>query len=361
MRAIISPLFFRNELMMSINKIYLELTNRCNLDCSICFRKTWHESPLEITQQTLKNFNFQIKELPNLKSIVLGGIGEPLYSLFIENVILNLKDYELIITSNGTIGKKKLLQTIARNVNLLIISIDGSPQIHKKIRGSTLETVIINLKNIQDMVNKNKKNKLKLQVQFVASTENIQDIFKVMDLLDILGIDTLVVSNLLPQDYQDSQRILYTRYENKKIRNLFDKMRLYAYRKSLKLILPEYELRTERRCNFIENNSVYITAAGDVVPCYRFSHNSTEWIFGREKKIAKYSFGNINQKKLIDIWNSSSFADFRQMVYNNRYPSCTDCDLVEGCDMATNADYDCYGFEPSCADCLWSRKIIQCP
>ncbi|MNO01582.1 hypothetical protein D3C81_2217640 [compost metagenome] len=46
---------------------------------------------------------------------------------------------------------------------------------------------------------------------------------------------------------------------------------------------------------------------------------------------------------------------------NYMYPSCTDCDLRDACDFVKTSDIDCWGNEPSCADCLWSRRIVQCP
>lgn len=50
-----------------------------------------------------------------------------------------------------------------------------------------------------------------------------------------------------------------------------------------------------------------------------------------------------------------------ERVYNNRYPSCLDCDLVDGCDFVRTSEYDCYAIKPSCADCLWSRRFAICP
>lgn len=67
------------------------------------------------------------------------------------------------------------------------------------------------------------------------------------------------------------------------------------------------------------------------------------------------------ENSLEDIWNSKAYSQFRKTIYYNLYPSCIDCDLVEGCDMVKSTEVDCYGISPSCADCLWARKFVICP
>lgn len=63
----------------------------------------------------------------------------------------------------------------------------------------------------------------------------------------------------------------------------------------------------------------------------------------------------------MNIWNSLEYSNFRGRITNNLYPSCIDCDLVDGCDYAKNEKVDCYALSPSCGDCLWSRQFATCP
>jgi MoaA/NifB/PqqE/SkfB family radical SAM enzyme len=75
-------------------------------------------------------------------------------------------------------------------------------------------------------------------------------------------------------------------------------------------------------------------------------------VFKREKTVMKHSFGNLNENSIMDIWNSNEYSKFRDIVHNNQYPSCIDCDLVDGCDLVKDTITDCYTAAPSCADCL---------
>jgi len=42
------------------------------------------------------------------------------------------------------------------------------------------------------------------------------------------------------------------------------------------------------------------------------------------------------------------------------FPSSPDCDLRESCDFRERNE-GCWGWNPSCADCLWAQDIIRCP
>jgi len=342
---------------MSLKKIYLEITDECNLNCITCYRSNWTDTFFNMSTEIFEKFLKQIEDCPDLKTIVIGGIGEPLYFKNINNIIEKLKKYEIILTTNGTILDKTLLNTLTSYVNKIVFSIDGVNDTFEKIRGFELDEVIKNI----NLINKKKNNSLKLAVQFVLSKDNEKEIFKIIDLCSSLNISEIIISNILPQSKNDSEKILYTKHDNKYLKNLFNKIRNYSFLKGLEIKLPNIEIKTERRCDFIENDALFINSLGDIVPCYRLSHNGKEYVFGREKDVLKHSFGNILKKSIKEIYDSKEYTNFKNTIFNNRYPSCIDCDLVDGCDMVKDTEVDCYYVKPSCGDCLWARNIVFCP
>jgi len=346
---------------MGIKKLYLELTDRCNLDCEICYRKAWETPYSTMTKETFYKIYEEIMEMKDLKTIVLGGIGEPSLSPLIYEALEKLKDYEIIVTTNGTLMNNKLIDYYIKYLDTIVVSIDGVNEKFMEIRGTDIDRITGNLKRLNEAKNNAKTNTPKLHTQFVSSKDNIDHIFNVLELSKTLMADTVIISNLLPQIDINKDKILYTRYENKGMKEWLNKVRNYAFIRGMKIITPNVELKTERRCKFIDDNTAYITASGDVVPCYRFSHSYKEYVFGREKWVNKYAFGNVNDDTLINIWNSKDYSNFRSTIYNNLYSSCIDCDLVDGCDMVNFAEIDCFGTNPSCGDCLWSRNIVLCP
>lgn len=346
---------------MTIHKLYLELTNRCNLNCSICYRHSWDEKPQDMDREIFYKVLNEINGMKNLKSVVLGGIGEPTCAPLIYEAIEALGDYYLTLTTNAINIDDELSGLIAKYVNLFMVSVDGLHENYMKIRNTDLNAVINNIDRINTIKEKTGKSSPYLGLQLVLSMDNAGDILKMIDLADALKAHKLVLSNLLPQIRENTHKILYTRYENKYVKDLFKQAVKYSFNKGINLVLPNCELKTERRCSFVEEQAAFINAGGEMVPCYRLSHTYKEYVFGREKTVLKHSFGSLHEKHLIDIWESERYSRFRSVVSNNRYPSCIDCDYVEGCDLVKDTSCDCYTGSPSCADCLWSRKLIICP
>lgn len=346
---------------MSLEKVYMEITNQCNLNCNICYRSNWKEKIINMSYDLIDKCYNDIRKIDSIKTIVLGGIGEPMNHKLFNEVIDKYSDYNLILTTNGTLFNENINDKIVDKINKVVISVDGIKKTHEKIRNCNFDLILDNINSLNKHIKNKRLNNITISIQSVLSKENINELFDIIDLACALNISELIVSNLVPQNQLSANIITYSKYKNNEIMSLFNKARNYSFRKGLNVKFPNYELKTERRCNFIDNNSTYIKSNGDIVPCYRFSHHGKEFIFGREKYVNAFSFGNIIDKSLIDIWESKIYENFRKIVYNNHYPSCIDCDLSDGCDLAKNSDVDCYGIQPSCGDCLWSRRMVFCP
>jgi tungsten cofactor oxidoreducase radical SAM maturase len=346
---------------MSLKKLYLELSDRCNLNCNICYRQSFTDTPRDLDQELYARLIEDLKSIPTLETIVLGGIGEPTCAPNFVQVLKDLKNYQLILTTNGVDLPEVVLEAIVSYVSVVVISIDGMDDIFEKIRGVELRSVTETVNRLQKLKKSINNNTLQINLQCVLSKDNQDDALKLVDLAANLKVDGLIFSNLLPQLAENRDKILYTRYENKPMKLLYDALVIRSIRRGLKLTLAHRELKSERFCSFIEEESTFINADGDVIPCYRLSHGYKEYIFGREKQVLKHSFGNLKEKTLLSVWEGEQYTHYRDRVRNNRYPSCIDCDLVDGCAYVVDTTDDCWGGTPSCSDCLWSRRIIICP
>lgn len=346
---------------MPIKKLYLELTDKCNLNCKMCYRKSWEQDFCEMDEDMLIKLTDELKIHPELKEIVIGGIGEPTCSKHFRKALELLRDYKITVTTNGTLIDEELAEYFIKYVDVVTISIDGLFDIYKEIRGVNLDLIVENIRLLNRIKGKFSSKTPLIHIQFVLSSDNIKEIFKVMDLASDLKADKFIISNIIPQSLENKDAILYSRYENQNIKRLFNEVIVYSFRKGIKISIPNYELKTVRRCNFVKDSAVFICSSGDVSPCYRFSHSYTEYVFGREKQVQKFTFGNIKNDTLMNIWNSNQYNNFRERILNSLYPSCIDCDYVDGCDYVNNTETDCYAICPTCGDCLWSREFVQCP
>ena len=61
-----------------VEKIYIEVTTRCNFDCTTCICNSWEEKLGYMDPNVFKLLLEQMKQLPELKEVHFGGFGEPL-------------------------------------------------------------------------------------------------------------------------------------------------------------------------------------------------------------------------------------------------------------------------------------------
>ena len=318
---------------MPLRKLYLELTSACNLDCTLCYRRTWDEGPADMSVRTLTQLIQYAGESSGLKSVVLGGIGEPTLSPLFLQALSGFPGQEIIVTTNGIALNGKVLESLGENSSLVVFSVDGLFDTFRKIRKADLKTVLGSVKALIDLRRKAAGGLPKIEFQFVLSRENAADLTGVIDLAADNGVNTVTVSHLLPQDSGGALSIMYGRYGSEATRRLYDAVRNRALRRGVIVSLPPLELKTERHCRFAEEDAAYITARGEVAPCYRFSHNGTEFVFGRKKQVYRHIFGSVRDSPLDSLWTSREYSAFRRTLVENRYPSCPDCDLLEGCNM----------------------------
>lgn len=343
-----------------MKKVYLELTNRCNLDCLICYRKAWHEQTRDMSDEDLDLILEQLKTNKDIEKVVLGGIGEPTFAKHINRVIHELKDKELIMTSNGTIMSDDLVSSIVEHLDHLVISIDGTSEIFYRIRQFPLEGIMDNVKRIIDKKKLLKSSTPKISFQMVLTSDNMNEVDQVVELAALHGANQVIFSNIIPATIDDAYLAAYKLYDSEPLKSILASGTRKALHKGLEIKRPEVMLKTERRCRFIEEEAMIINMKGYIVPCYRLAHDGSEVVFGREKTLKAHEFGHVSDASLEELWNLKDYVDYRNMVYNNLYPSCMDCDLVDGCDMVKSSESDCYGSTPSCADCLWSRRVVYC-
>ena len=81
------------------SRLYVEVTNRCNLRCRTCVQyRGMPEAPRDLS---LEEVMWIAGQAPDLKSIVLHGIGEPLLNEELPLIIRKLKDKGVHVLFNS--------------------------------------------------------------------------------------------------------------------------------------------------------------------------------------------------------------------------------------------------------------------
>ncbi len=162
---------------------------------------------------------------------------------------------------------------------------------------------------------------------------------------------TLHLNNLIGRDEEvlnGVEKVL------KEVANLKQKL-------NLKIKLPRTNPHPKRNCDFLEEKCMFIGVDGEVSPCYFLWHSFTCYISGLKKSIKRWSFGNLNEKNPIEIFNSKPYQHFMESVLRYDFPYCYDCNFAL-CDLMELEEfiYDCYTNDVPCGACLWCGGLFYC-
>ncbi len=180
-------------------RVYIEPTNRCNLNCVTCIRNSWDEPLGEMNSAVFSRIVEGLKVFTPPPSVFFGGLGEPLAHSNIVDMVSRVKalgaSAELI--TNGTLLTKSLSkELIDAGLDMLWVSLDGAtPESYTDVRlGAALPEVLANLQEFRHARwAKHHPTVLDLLVQpqlgivFVAMKRNIADLPAVFGLANRLG------------------------------------------------------------------------------------------------------------------------------------------------------------------------------
>ena len=347
------------SLRPDVKKIYMEPTTSCNYSCITCIRHSWGDEIGHMPWSVFQKIITDMAELPDLKAVHFGGFGEPLSHPKIIEMITACKEmgYSVEMITNGSLLTAEVAtKLIEIGLDWIYISLDGPDEdCFSQIRpGASFEDVTCNIRMLQTLKKKINQLTPQLGIEFVATKTNFNKLSMMRGIVDDLGANRFIISNVLPYHESMKDEIIYNGDVN---------LEGFGWESPLLSIkaAPNFKLRTQRTCKFVEDKALVITHQGDVSPCYAFMHTYHCYIFGREKSMRAHNFGNVVNKSLQEIWSDPKYAVFRWTARNAQYPSCVDCRQADGCIMAQTNETDCWGNQPSCGDCLWARNIVVCP
>lgn len=368
-----------------LTKLYVEITTDCNLDCTMCERRTWGDEPFgamppEMFQSLMK----QVRAFPVPPVIHFGGYGEPTsHPQFLEFVRLAKETGAVVeMTTNGTLLTKKLAQALIElDMDRIVVSFDGvTPEVYADIRvHSSFKKVVSNFRELfrLKLRGKGRHSNPQVGIAFVAMKRNINDLPKLPTLATTIGAWDIQVSNVVPHYPEMEAEILY---DNALTSNAFRESRWIPT-----MSLPKMDLNSGTAdalgsvfdsrvsvswldstfsayndyCKFVQEGYAVVRRDGEVSPCLSLLHNHPIYLYGRRKDVVSYSLGNIARQPLREIWESPEYTEFRQKLRDFPFSPCTTCG---GCERFASNIEDCnHNDYPTCGGCLWAQGLVQCP
>jgi MoaA/NifB/PqqE/SkfB family radical SAM enzyme len=369
-------------------KVYIEPTNRCNLQCVTCIRNSWGEPLGEMAPATFARIIEGLRDFPSPPDFLFGGLGEPLSHPDIVEMVRQAKalgsSVELI--TNGMLLEKSLsMQLIDAGLDTLWVSLDGAtPECYGDLRlGALLPEVLANIRAFRNccwtapspISTSAYQIKPEIGIVFVAMKRNIHELPQLLNLATELGATRVLVSNVLPYTEEMNKDILYARslsdmaYKSSIFRLDLPKLLIDENtKKSLYLsmqarhsisLVRSHLWEGNNYCPFIENGATAIIWEGSLSPCLPLLHSHKSYFEGTERSCRRYVVGNINELSIEELWNKPEYLSFRERVQAFEFAPCTYCG---GCTFLWENEKDCLGNPfPTCGACLWAQGIIQCP
>ncbi len=345
----------------------LELTTKCNLNCTYCFRKFL--SSREITEIDLDIARAIIKKASKsgVKRIVLSGWGEPLTHPDILEVISAIKSsgMEVLLNTNGVLLEEYVRDIHRLRVDSLVVSIDSaSDEIYSKLRlGGDLYKIVHALQELRELRIRGPYTP-DLHIHFTVTKLNYACLTDVIKLAKDVGASHVVVSNVIPlsSDIEESLAC----YRDPSCTSSIEEVSYEAARLSLlygiSVLLPKFTTSvSERSCPFITKRAAFVRVDGLVTPCIYYSRRWSVTMNNITRELYPVVFGDLRTDELSEIWLSTSYVKFRVITYFMHEPSCLDCPLEHYCTLTLTNRYDCWGNSPTCAHCPYSRDIVRCP
>lgn len=249
---------------MKFNKIYIEITNKCNLNCKFCIK---NNRPKEVL--SFDNFKLIINKIKGYTEyIYLHIMGEPLLNPYINQMIkyANDNNIKVNITTNGY-----LINTL-KNVDIRQINI--SLHSFNKIYNKNLENY---LNDIFDFILKHPKTYISLRMWANSAYKN--NIIKILEQKYKATINCNKVKLSHNIFYEEEQEFIWPSLTN----NIYN------------------ECGT---CKALKTH-IGILVNGDIVPCCLDSNGSI-------------ILGNIFKNSLADIIESTKYKDMLN-GFNNNY------------------------------------------
>lgn len=365
-------------------RLYIEPTSFCNLNCEMCFRKSWiGESFGNIRAEAVLEMMDGALFRDGVETVFFGGMGEPLIHPRIFEMIAAAKERGKrveIITNGTSLKRKNAERLVALGVDEVWVSIDSfDPEGYGKIQvGSSFGEVVQNLQAFNEV---REGSASKLGLTFVVMKSNILQLTAFEDFADFIRADDVNISNMIPNTPEmESETLAYqTIFEDYIHPHYYDKATktVAMFRMTeddllenpgIEKLLDSYRtllwkgqpiLRRENSCKFITEGQCFLRWDGEVMPCMGLLHSANTCLHGTVRTVMSHSFGNIYEKSFTEIWNSEPYRHFRERVAAFNFAPCTTCG---GCLRREGTADDCISSDgPVCGACLWGQGVAKCP
>lgn len=331
-------------------ELQIEVTGACNLRCRMCLVRYAPAVGRREGALDYEQFVALIDSLPRVRKVTLQGLGEPLLSPHLEQMVGHVaaRGAEVGFNSNGVLlSAPRARVLIEAGLSWLHVSLDGaSATTYENVRHGPglrprpgqFEQVVANLRRLVALREQLGAAAPRIQIVFVAMRRNVDELPALCELAADIGVDELWVQNLSHdfgdaapetgygelQEYVREEALFGAGAGHERAVAVFAAAAARAAELGLRLRLPRLVQRPENRaagqagCSW-PWESAYVTHRGEVQPCCM--------VMGSDRA----TLGNLHEQPFAEVWASASYREFRQRLLGEDPPEvCRGCSLYHG-------------------------------
>lgn len=322
--------------------LQLEITSACNLRCQMCLVR--YRPPINKIDGAMPLPLFQkiVDGLPELEKLTLQGLGEPLLSPYLLDMVAYAKAHGVRVgfNSNATLLTRRIADRLVDlGLDWLHVSIDGaSAPTYEGIReGASFRKVAEHLTGLAAARRAAGRPLPWIRAVFVAMRRNVTELPDLVREIAGWGVDELRVQNLA-HSFDDTDptgryaeiraftasEALWGPGDDVAVGAAFDAARRVAGAVGVRLRLPEVSPRPgvrpvgEAGCSW-PWDAAYVTSQGLVQPCCM--------VMGDDR----VCLGDLTEAGFAEIWWGPAYREFRRALLGSEPPSvCAGCSVYRG-------------------------------
>lgn len=344
--------YFKNGKSAPPKQVSLKITNKCNLRCKMCAQ--WGESgynferPGKVVNKELPFSVYKklIDDVAPDKPIFYIWGGEPFLYKPIMDVLYYLKENHLTTTivTNGIKLKENAAELVKMDLDGLLISLDGTEEVHNKIRGwdDCYQHLVSGIEEINHHKKENNRIFPYLVFLITVSKDNADSLNEIFKVCEDLDADAVIVyyswftneevghaHTELMERRLDTTPTAWNGYllstneiDIKAVQQNVEKIHAtkwdfqYLFLPDLKIDqIPVYYNNPSETFGYKQCVAPWLITEimpnGDVVTCRDYSD---------------YVTGNIAETSITEIWNNDKYQKFRNVLKDEALlPICSRC------------------------------------
>jgi radical SAM protein with 4Fe4S-binding SPASM domain len=296
--------------------IILQTVSACNLQCKHCFINDYGAEIQDGVTKIMKYDEFL--RFCNRLDPIIRNASYFCFSTF--EALLNKNIYRMMdhlltmnpgikfsLLSNAMLMTRENIEKLERYpISDLTISLDGMTKevVEDFKNGVSFEKIIQALQLLSAS-----RLKDKVEVTFVAHKNNIHQLPEYVDYVHRLGVNTIVVSNILTFTPKTAHLALYTPDGNKEVEEIFKLSIEKALSNGQIIKLPRMKPEV-MGCQAVE--SFFVDINGNVAPCDFLAVSTPFTLFGDTLQNAPVIMGNVLYDDPLEIYRSERYQQFRR-------------------------------------------------